>query len=187
MARIAIVGDGPGGLSAALFLAKNGQDVTVFGTDDTAMHYAYLHNYLGIPEISGTAFQTVAKRQVAGFGADLQEVRVTGIAPTGVDGFTVTTEDGVTRAADYVILTEGKNPELALSLGLEESEDGIAHNHEFATSVSGVYIVGRAARRKRSQAIISAGAGATAALDILSRVEGKDFQDWDSPPKEDGE
>ena len=29
MARIIIVGDGPGGLSAALFLAKAGQDVTV--------------------------------------------------------------------------------------------------------------------------------------------------------------
>ena len=51
MASVVIVGDGPGGLSAALFLAKNGQDVTVFGTDDTAMHYAYLYNYLGIPEI----------------------------------------------------------------------------------------------------------------------------------------
>ena len=33
MARIIIVGDGPGGLSAALFLAKADQDVTVFGMD----------------------------------------------------------------------------------------------------------------------------------------------------------
>lgn len=29
MAKVIIVGDGPGGLAAALFLAKNGQDVTV--------------------------------------------------------------------------------------------------------------------------------------------------------------
>lgn len=33
MVRINIVGDGPGGLSAALFLTKNGHEVTVFGQD----------------------------------------------------------------------------------------------------------------------------------------------------------
>ena len=51
-------------------------------------------------------------------------------------------------------------------------------------SVDRVYVVGRAVRPTRSQAIISAGAGAAAALDILAREEGKDVQDWDSPPKD---
>jgi hypothetical protein len=37
---------------------------------------------------------------------------------------------------------------------------------------------------ERSQAIISAGDGARAALDILSREAGKDVRDWDSPPKD---
>ena len=59
-ATIGIVGDGPGGLSAALFLAKAGHDVTVYGRDATAMNYAYLYNYLGFPEISGTEFQRAA-------------------------------------------------------------------------------------------------------------------------------
>jgi thioredoxin reductase len=45
-----------------------------------------------------------------------------------------------------------------------------------------VYAVGRLARPGRSQAIISAGDGAAAAIDILSRVKGEDFADWDSPP-----
>ena len=34
----------------------------------------------------------------------------------------------------------------------------------------------------RSQAIISAGDGAAAALDILSTEKGEDVLDWDEPP-----
>ncbi len=47
-----------------------------------------------------------------------------------------------------------------------------------------MYVVGRSARPGRSQAIISAGDGAAAAIDILSREQGKDVLDWDQPPKE---
>jgi thioredoxin reductase len=182
MASIAIVGDGPGGLSAALFLAKGGHSVTVFGTDDTAMHYAYLYNYLGIPEIAGSDFQDVARTQVAGFGARLTDRKVSSVIPRGGE-FLVTTEDGSETTADYVVLTEGKNPELAPALGVETADDGVVVDREYRSSVDRIYVVGRSARPQRSQAIISAGAGATAALDILSREAGRDIQDWDSPPK----
>ena len=183
MATIAVVGDGPGGPSAALLFAKHGHEVTVYGTHATAMHLAPLHNYLGVPDIGGSEFQEVAKAQAQAFGATLVEGRVSSVAVAN-NGFTVTTDEGE-QTADYVILTEGKNPELARSLGLAERDDGIEHDREYATSIDGVYVVGRAARPNRSQAIISAGAGATAALDILSRIEGKDVQDWDTPPKGD--
>ena len=183
MTRVGIVGDGPGGLSAALFLAKGGHDVTVFGTDKTAMNYAYLYNYLGIPEISGTNFQTVAKRQVAGFGAQLVEEEVASI--TNDESFTINTDSG-SHETDYLILTEGKNASLAIALGVETDDDeAIVVDQDNRSSVDKVYVVGRSVRPKRSQAIISAGAGAVAALDIMSREEGKDVQDWDSPPKED--
>lgn len=181
MAHIAIVGDGPGGLSAALFLAKAGETVTVFGTDETAMHYAYLHNYLGIKEIGGSDFQRVARDQVTSFGGELRPQRVASVVPVG-DKLQLTTEDGVEVAADYLILTEGKNPVLAESLGLGKTEEGITVDREYRSSLDRVYVVGRSARPQRSQAIISAGAGATAAVDILSRETGTDYQDWDSPP-----
>ncbi|MGH8875311.1 MAG: FAD-dependent oxidoreductase [Acidimicrobiia bacterium] len=184
MAVIVVVGDGPGGLSAALFLAKNGHQVTVFGTDQTAMHHAYLYNYLGIPEIPGSELQEVARRQVTGFGATLRDEKMESVARDG-NAFAVTTEAGETVAADYLVLTEGKNPRLALELGVDTGEDGrVQVDRDYRSSVDRVYVVGRSARPTRSQAIISAGAGATAALDILAREAGRDVQDWDTPPQE---
>src|SRR5687767_11116320 len=83
---VLIVGDGPGGLSAALFLAKNGRRVVVFGQDETAMNWAMLHNYLGIDAISGKDFQARARAQVVAKGAELRPERVTAIRP-GPEGF----------------------------------------------------------------------------------------------------
>lgn len=182
MARVNIVGDGPGGLSAALFLAKNGHEVKVFGQDKTAMHSAYLHNYLGISEIAGSDFQDIARRQVQQAGATLVDEEATAVT-TG-SGLTVTTSSGDSES-DYLILTEGKNPELARSLGVDEDDSGaIAVDSNYMSSIDKVYVVGRSVRPSRSQAIISAGAGAIASLDILAREEGKDVQDWDTPPKD---
>lgn len=184
MSDIIIIGDGPGGLSAALFLAKNQQRVTVFGQDKTAMHYAYLHNYLGIPEIHGSEFQRTARAQAASFGAQLRADRVETVA-TAASGFTVTLESGEQVAAAYVILSEGKSPRLAKQLGLEFDEaKGIAADRNARTSVDRVYVVGRSARPGRSQAIISAGDGAAAAIDILSRERGEDVLDWNEPPSD---
>jgi thioredoxin reductase (NADPH) len=99
----------------------------------------------------------------------------------------VTTESG-SITVDYLILTEGKNPVLARSLGLAEDETGaIQVDRDYRSSLDRVYVVGRSARPERSQAIISAGAGATAALDILALEAGANVQDWDTPPKEQAE
>lgn len=178
---ITIVGDGPAGLSAALFLAKNDQDVTVYGQDETAMHYAYLHNYLGVPEIDGSEFQRQAREQVAGHGAKLVDAHVSSIVRDG-DRFVVTTEDGDERASDHVIAAGAQASRSLLEEVGADIEDGapVVDAH-YRTTVDGLYAVGRVARPKRSQAIISAGAGAVAALDILSRIAGEDVTDWDTP------
>ncbi len=181
--RVLIVGDGPGGLSAALFLAKAGHDVVVFGQDETAMNWAMLHNYLGVEAITGTAFQEVARGQVTAQGAKLDASKVTSVVATDA-GFAATTGDGRTEAGDVLVLSEGKSWPLAKGLGCAEREDGsagVAVDEHGLTSVAGVYAVGRMVRPARSQAVISAGDGAKAALDILAREAGKDVQDWDSP------
>lgn len=182
MAKVIIVGDGPGGLSAALFLAKNDHDVEVFGQNKTAVNFAYLYNYLGISEISGPEFQAVARAQVESQGASLVDADVEAVA---VEAETVTARvGGDTVSGDYLILTEGKDPALARSLELDADDDGrITVGPEMRSSQDRVYVVGRSIRPTRSQAIISAGDGARAALDIIAREAGKDVQDWDTPPQ----
>jgi thioredoxin reductase len=183
MPDVLVIGDGPGGLSAALFLAKNGLDVVVVGEDKTAMHWALLKNYLGITEMLGSEFQKVARAQVEALGAKIRSVHVESVAKDGVS-FKATLTGGESVSAKYLVLSEGRTPRIAKQLGLVFDEaKGIATDREARTSIDGVYVVGREARPARSQAIISAGDGAAAALDILSREKGKDFADWDEPPK----
>jgi len=183
MPTVIVIGDGPGGLSAALFLAKNRCDVVVFGQDKTAMHYAQLKNYLGYAEIAGADFQRIARDQVTAVGARLRDDRVTDVGGT-TGAFQVTLETGERLDAKYVVLSEGKGPRLAKQLGLAFDETtGIATDRNARSSIDGVYVVGRSARPGRSQAIISAGDGAAAAIDILSREAGHDVLDWDEPPK----
>jgi thioredoxin reductase len=185
MPDVIVIGDGPGGLSAALFLAKNDKDVVVFGQDKTAMHWALLSNYLGFPEIHGSELQRVGREQVIAKGGTIRNERVDTVAKGQAD-FTVTLESGERLTAKYLVLSEGKSPRLANMLGLEHSPDkGVATDRNGASSVEGVYVVGRLARPGRSQAIISAGDGAAAAIDILSREKGADVTDWDEPPKAD--
>ena len=178
MASVLVVGDGPGGLSAALFLAKNGMEVTVFGQDTTPMHKAMLYNYLGIPELAGSDFQRISRDQVKARGARIEDVQVAAVEKTH-NGFTVTTEDGATHEGNYLILAAGTNVKLGVNIGLERGPDGLVCDRDGRTAVEGLYVVGWSTRLRKTQAIISAGQGASTALDILSTEAGEDVHDFD--------
>ncbi len=178
MADVLIVGDGPAGLSAALFLAKNGQRVTVFGQDSTPMHKALLYNYLGIPEMTGSEFQRISRAQVQKLGGKIEDVEVTRAEKTE-RGFAVTTADGTRKEGKYLVLATGTNTKLAEGLGLDKQNKGIVADADGRTSVAGLFAVGWNTRLIRTQAIISAGQGAATALEILSVEAGEDFHDFD--------
>ncbi len=179
MAEILIVGDGPAGLSAALLLAKNGQSVTVFGTDQTPMHKAHLYNYLGLPDITGSDFQKIARAQVEAKGATIVDVEVTEVTATD-GGYQVTCADGTTHGAKYLILATGSKRGLAERLGAALDEQGVVVvTRDGRTSLPDCYALGWTSRKHKTQAVIAAGEGAAAALDILSAEMGKEFHDFD--------
>jgi thioredoxin reductase (NADPH) len=92
----------------------------------------------------------------------------------------VTADDGSDHSSAYVIIAEGKGADLAASLGLVKTDRGIAADADGRSRIERLYVVGRATRPARSQAIIAAGQGAAAALDIMAEEAGKDVRDYDS-------
>ncbi|ERJ07663.1 thioredoxin reductase protein [Halorhabdus tiamatea SARL4B] len=181
MADVIVAGGGPAGLSAALFTAKNDLETLVFDTDETWMHKAHLFNYLGIDSMDGSEFMDVSREQVEAFGVDLsQGEEVTAVEETG-DGFTVETDDGE-YAADYVVLATGADRSLATELGCATTEEGIVDvGVDMETSVEDAYATGAMVRAEEWQAVIAAGDGAAAALNILSKEKGEHYHDFDVP------
>ena len=181
MANAAIVGGGPAGLSAALYLQKNGVDATVFDTDATWMHKAHLFNYPGLGSEDGSAYMATLRNQVDSFGVERnQGEEVTGVESTG-DGFTVTSADGE-YDADYLVLATGANRDLAEALGCDFTDDETVDvDVDMETSVEDAYATGAMVRAEEWQAVISAGDGAAAALNILSKERGENYHDFDTP------
>ncbi|HET7323891.1 MAG TPA: NAD(P)/FAD-dependent oxidoreductase [Halococcus sp.] len=178
---VAVVGGGPAGLSAALFSAKNDLSTQLFDTDKTWMHRAHLYNYLGIKSEDGSAFIEDAREQADDFGVERhQSTEVTSVAANG-DGFTVSTENG-DHEASYVILATGANRDLADDLGCAfTDEDVVDVDVTTETSVEDAYATGAMVRAEEWQAVISAGDGAAAALNILTKEKGEHYHDFDVP------
>ena len=180
MTQVTVIGGGPAGLSAALFTAKNGLETTVYDTDETWMHKSHLFNYLGIDSMDGTEFMDASREQVEGFGVDILDLEVTDVSPDG-DAFLVETGSDE-RDADYVVLATGADRSLAESLGCTFTDkDVVDVDVTMETSVEDAYATGAMVRAEEWQAVISAGDGAAAALNILTKEKGEHFHDFDTP------
>lgn len=96
-------------------------------------------------------------------------------------GFTVTTEDG-DYEADYVVVATGAKRNLAEELGCTFTDEGVVDvGVTMETSIENAYATGAMVRAEEWQAIISAGDGAAAALNILTKEKGEHFHDFNTP------
>ena len=181
MANVLVIGGGPAGLSTALFTAKNGLETAVFDTDETWMHKAHLFNYPGIGSIDGSNYMDTLREQVDDFGVTRhQDTEVTSVSSTD-DGFRAAT-DGDEYTADYVVLATGASRDLANDLGCSFADaDVVDVAVTMETSVQDAYATGAMVRAEEWQAVISAGDGAAAALNILTKEKGEHFHDFDVP------
>jgi len=139
-----IVGGGPAGLTAALYLAREGVDTLVVeraGLGGQAGATQRLDNFPGFDEgIGGAEFAERLGRQARRFGVEiLQAQEVQAITPDG-DYWCVMLSDGREHAARVVLLATGAHYR---RLGVPGEEDLIGANLHFCATCDGPFYRGK--------------------------------------------
>jgi len=100
-----IIGAGPGGLQAAIHLARYNRRVILFDQGGgRTRHALHIENYLGLEITSGKELVDTGIKQIKSFGAEFRQEHVASVRVE--NGFTVITEKGQYRAP-YVIVSAG--------------------------------------------------------------------------------
>jgi thioredoxin reductase (NADPH) len=110
--EVAVVGGGPGGLTAALYATRLNHDtVLVDRGGGRAAMMVDTHNVIGVTEeTSGAEFLNTALEQLDHYGTDVERDVITSVEPTGEESprFELETGDG-RLFADRVVLATGFN------------------------------------------------------------------------------
>ena len=111
--EILIIGQGPAGLSAAIYTARAGLATLVLGTEPKVAGDYSIDNYFGFPEtISGKDLIGRGISQAKKFGVLIEHGRVLGIHVADAGGFIVTTDRRELPACSIILATgvERKKP-----------------------------------------------------------------------------
>lgn len=178
---VIVAGAGAAGLSCALFLARAGISVAVFDAGQSSLRrVAKVNNYLGFPDgVGGGELLERGRRQAERFGARFFDGTI-GSVKRREDGFDVVAAEEWYRCK-YFVLASNKRTDLAVELGLALGGFGnkfVSVDSLGRTAVEGCYAVGRVTELP-SQAVISAGDGAKAAIGLIQEVRGAYYVDHD--------
>lgn len=185
MYDVVIVGGGPAGQTAALFMSKAGLSTLLIDNEKGLTQRALVKNHYGIQEISGKDLVDTGMDQSLEFGTEFVKGQVTAITPAAPP-FTIHTEDGKAFEAKQVILGTGANQRLAESIGLKVREGTepyvpsiIDVTSEGKTAIDGIWACGTAAGVS-VHTIITSGDGAKVAVNLLSELNGERYVDHDA-------
>ena len=197
---VAIVGGGPAGCSAGVFLAREGFDTVIFDRGRSSIRKcAYLENYLGFPDgIDIKTFYGLMQDHVREAGCDLRSDLVESVERDG-EGFSVAPQGGESVTARRVVAAtrydgeylRGLDDEAAMFETVDHGEETVEQfDREYAdadgtTPIEGLYVASPATAADK-QAIMAAGRGARVAHRVVadSRLddgwwpEAADNKDW---------
>lgn len=179
---VLVVGGGLSGLSASIFLARANLRTIVFDTGaSTIQPVSMVNNYLGFPEgIAGAELLERGRQQARRFGVEVRMEHVEKVRRREDGSFEVRAPSRAYRAS-ILLVASNKNTQVATDLGLllgGRNKRFIEHDGAGRTSLPKVYVCGRITEHP-SQAAISVGSGAIAALTIVQDVRGQYYVDHD--------
>lgn len=183
MFDVIIIGGGVAGLAASLFTAKAGLTTVVFDNDvSQALKVHAIHNYLGIPEISGAELLHRYREQVSAVGVQLRNETV--VAWEHVKPYFRVTTEAQRYDCNYLVIATNLNTQPLTDFGFDvvvnqkvpsgkiRMVEGLGP--EGQTHIPGLYIAGLLSGAA-SQAIIAAGQGASVGVDIATKAAGKSY------------
>ena len=138
---VVIVGGGPGGLTAALYLARAKYRVLVLEKEQFGGQISITHevvNYPGVVKASGKALTDTIYRQAESFGAEFQLAEVTGFDLAG-DIKTVRTDKGDYRCFG-VLLATGAHPR---TVGFQGEEEHKGRGVAYCATCDGEFFTGK--------------------------------------------
>lgn len=108
MIEVAIIGAGPAGLAAAVYLKRKQVDLRLFGKElgGYVMETSTIENYLGFPTVTGFDLTQSYKKHLESLQIATEEQTVTTLTKSA-EGFDLTLESGEKVSAKAVILAQG--------------------------------------------------------------------------------
>ncbi len=183
MYDVAVIGAGPAGASAAIFLAKAGQKTLVIDNGRSVTRRALIKNHYGVMEITGPAMVDLGKEHAKMLGADVISAQVTNVTKSG-DHFDLATDQDAYQAS-HVILATGLYTDLIEQIGVRTKpgtepriKTVVDATLEGKTSIEGIWAAGTVAGVSM-HTIITAGDGAKVAVNLLSEIKGERYVDHD--------
>ena len=103
---VIIIGAGPAGVSAAIYLKRFNRNVLVVGNNNSSLHLATsIDNYYGLEAVSGKELYENGIKQLKSLDIDYQEANVLGVEYMG--SFVVNL-DVNNYSAPYLVIATGK-------------------------------------------------------------------------------